>query len=76
MEIPALHTNFCVIFREIFRHSLRERRHEHAFILFRSFADLVQQIIDLPTDGTDFDFRIRQSRWADDLLSHHSAGFG
>ena len=72
--VHVAHTNahLLQIVREIFRHALGQRRHQHALAFPFSQTDLVQQIIDLPLHRTNFQDRIKQTRRPDHLLDHHT----
>ncbi len=76
MQIVALHADFGVIFGQILRHALGQRGHQHALIVLRALADLVQQVVHLAFDRADLDLRIHQPGGPDNLLHHHARRFG
>ena len=70
MEVTHLDPRFLEIFRKIFRHLLRQRRHQNPFLRRTALSYLSHQIVDLPLQRTYFDDGIKKPRGADDLLHH------
>ena len=68
MQVAHTHLHVLQVIREIFRHLLRQRRHEHALVLLCTNADLRQKIVHLPRQRPHLDDGIEQPRRADDLL--------
>ena len=69
MQVAHAHLHILQVVREVLRHLLRQRRHEHALVLFRANANLRQQIVHLPRQRTYLNDGIEQPRRADDLLN-------
>jgi hypothetical protein len=53
VQVAAAHADLGIVLRQVFRHSLGERRHQHSLIVFHARMDLAQQIVHLPFDGAD-----------------------
>ena len=58
MQVTDANAVFREIVREVFRHSFRQRRDQHALIGGRAPPDFRQEIIDLRPRGAHFHFRI------------------
>ena len=68
VHVAHAHAAHSEELRQILRHPLRERRHEHALAPFRPASNLAQQVIHLPAHRPHLDLRIEQARRADQLL--------
>ena len=68
MQIARPNTILDQIVREVLRHLLRQRRHEHPLALRFALSNLSQQVVDLTLGGPQIDNRVDQTRWANDLL--------
>ncbi len=73
VQIPAAHAHFGKIFREVFRHALRERGDQHSLVALGAHPNLLQQIVHLPLYRAYFDLRIHQPGRPDHLLRNHAA---
>src|SRR5262249_61313119 len=74
MEVPAANSNFRVVLGQILGHSLGQRGYQNALILLGTQTDLMKEIVDLAANGSHFNFRIRQTCGANDLLDEHTSG--
>src|SRR5699024_8149930 len=69
-------TQFEQVVREVLRHLLRQRGHQHALVDLRTRADLVYEIVDLSIGGFDHYFRIHETGRANHLFLELTAGPG
>jgi len=60
MQVADTHAELMVVLREILRHALRQRRHEHALARGDSRPDFSQQVVHLPLHGPDDDRGVHQ----------------
>ncbi len=74
VQVSHLHAQFLVVGRQILRHPLGERRHEHALFPLGTVANLLQQVIHLPAHRPHLDGRIHESGRTNHLLDHDAAG--
>ena len=74
MQVAHADAGFLHVFGEVFGHALGQRGHQHALVLRRAFAGLVQQVVDLVGDRADDADRVDQPGGADDLFDEHAAG--
>ena len=68
VEVAHADPHLDQVVREVLRHLLGERRHQHPLLRLRSAADLLDQVVDLTLGGSDLDLRVDQPRGPDDLL--------
>ena len=61
-----------IVLSQILRHALGQSRHQHPFLTLYSFADLVQQIVDLAARRPHEDRRVHQTSGANHLLDHRA----
>ena len=54
--------------RQVFGHFFGERRDQNSFFFGHHFFNFQKHILDLSLGGFDFQLRIKQARWANDLL--------
>ena len=74
MQIAAADTDFGEIFGQIFGHSLRQSRDQHALTFLRADANLLEEVVDLALYRANFHFGIDEAGGANDLLDDHAAG--
>ena len=75
MHVAALHPDFAVVFRQVFRHAFSQRGDQHSLAAFYSLPDFVQQVVNLAFHWADFHRRIDKPGRPDDLLNHNSRRF-
>ena len=68
VHIPHLYAHSHKVFRQIFRHFLRQGCYEGAFALFNPRIDFRKQILYLPFHRANAYLRVEQSRGAYNLL--------
>ena len=69
VEIPGLHARFEQVVREVLRHLLGQRRHEHALAHVRAAADLAEQVVDLVLRRAQLDLGVDDAGGPDQLLA-------
>src|SRR5207244_2029013 len=75
VEVPDFHAKLLVVLRQILRHPLGQRRHEHPLATLGPGPDLLQEIVHLTGYLPDFDRRVNQTGRADDLFDDDTLGF-
>ena len=68
MDVSGFNAKLDEMFGKILGHALCERCYEYALLFGNAFIDLFDEIIDLPLTATNFDFWIKKTGWADNLL--------
>ncbi len=68
VQVPHADAELAVVVRQVLRHALGERGHEHALVLLDPDLDLAEQVVDLPGHGAHLDLGIHESRRPDELL--------
>ena len=68
VEVAHLDADLFQIVGEVFRHAFRECCHEYALLPLDAFFDFPEEVVNLSLERTYLDFRVEQSRRADDLL--------
>ena len=75
MQITHLLAVLFQILRQVFRHTLGERGHQHTLVDGGTLADLREQIVHLGRHRTHFDNRIQQPGRTNHLINHLIARF-
>src|SRR4051794_29907596 len=68
MQVLRSYAHFLQIVREIFGHTLRQRRDKHALTACDAVIDFTEKIVDLPFRRTDGDAWVDETGGANDLL--------
>ena len=68
MHVPHTDAKSPEVRRQILRHLLRQRRHQHTLVFLLPLVDLLHQVVDLSHHGTYLHAGIQQTRGADHLL--------
>ena len=68
MQVPHADPELLVVLRQVLRHPLGQRRHQHPLAVGDAAADLREQIVHLAFHGPDLDRRVDKTRRPDDLL--------
>ena len=69
VEIAGLHSRLEQVVREVLRHLLRQRRHEHPLAGLRTPPDLAEQVVDLVLRRPHLHLGIDDPRRPDQLLA-------
>ena len=75
VKIFHAHSEFGEIIGETLRALFRKRGDNRSSAQRSGLADFLHNVVNLRTERTDFNFRIKQSGRAHDLFNHRSAGF-
>ncbi|MBG9885172.1 hypothetical protein ABE10_00935, partial [Bacillus toyonensis] len=73
MQITDLDPVLAEEVRQLFRHLLRQRRHQHALVALHTQTDLLEEVIDLALRGLHDDLGVDEPCGTDDLL-HDAVG--
>src|SRR5215831_13684404 len=68
MQVMDFDAQLLHIVCQVFSHLLGQRRHQDALALCDAFANLRQQVIDLPFGWAYTDLWVDKAGWADDLF--------
>ena len=74
VQVAAADADFREVFAKVFSHAFGERGDQDALVFLSANADFFEQIVHLSFDRADFDLRVDEAGWADDLFDERAAG--
>ena len=74
MDVPSGDVESVEVLGELFGHTLGQGGDQHAVALLDGGAYLADQVVDLVGAGPYVNWRIEQTRWADDLFDNDALG--
>ena len=76
VQVADLDAELLIVRRQVLRHPLGQRRHQHALPAFGARPDFVQQVVHLPAYRAHLDWRIHEARRPNHLFHDHPARLG
>ncbi len=73
VQVADLDAELLVVLRQVLRHPLGERRHQHALAVSGAVANLREQVVHLAAHRAYFDDRVEETGRPDDLLDDDAA---